>query len=326
MSGSEQSPTRSGGPETTSNYKTPKNALTVLFGREDACSTDGADPLSFPCWLPPAVMRAAKRIHAQLATEKDPAKAREVLSRLTCDERMRPIWWRPYEKSRDTGELLYPAHIRYTSKIPEYRRRARELRSKGGRANEQEARSWEAEAAELEGKYDPLDDQPWTDQDLAAQLFLWHVYRSALNRDPVFLSKLKAKARKLDSVAMQLRKIAAALQLLGKDKDARAQKDMAHGYADEARNLDSVGPDDDPWIIRHQKIGDDELRALVGLLSTIPVVLFGKKWLGTIATIANVVLNRQDLKALKIRDVIEPSRKKREENVTGAGAQGSEPA
>jgi hypothetical protein len=173
--------------------------------------------------------------------------------------------------------------------------------------------------------YDPLGDQPWTDQDLAAQLFLWHVYRSALNRDPVFLSELKAKARKLDSLAMKLWKIA-ALELLGKDEDARALKDMAHGYADEAMNLDSVGPDDDPWIIRHQKIGDDELRALVGLLSTIPVMLFRQKWYGTIAIIANVVLNRQDLKALKIRDVIEPSRKKREKNVNGAGAQGSKPA
>ena len=248
------------------------------------------------------------------------------MSRLTCDERMRPVWRRLYEGSRDTGELRYPAYIRYTSMIPEYRRRACELRRRGGSADEQEAKLLEAEAAELEGKYDPLADQPWTDQDLAAQLFLWHVYRSALNRDPVFLSELKAKGRKLDSLAMQLWKIAPALELLGKDKDARALKDMAHGYADEAPNLDSVAPDDDPWVIRHREMGDDELRALVGLLSTIPVMLFRQKWYGTIATIANVVLNREDLKALKIRDVIEPSRKKREENVNGAGEEGSQPA
>jgi hypothetical protein len=323
MSGSEQSPTRSRGPETTS--ETPKNALTVLFGREDACSTDGAEQLSFPHRLPPAVMHAAKRIHAQLSTEKDPAKARDVLSRLTCDERMRPVWRRPYERSRNTGKLQYPAYIRNTSRIPEYRRRACDLRRKGGSANEEEARTWEAEADALEGMYDPLGDQPWTDQDLAAQLFLWHVYRSALNRDPVFLSELKAKARKLDSLAMQLWKIAPALELLGKDKDARALKDMAHGYADEARNLDSVAGDD-PWVIRHREFGDDELRAFVGLLSPVPVMLFSQNWYGTIATIANVVLNREDLKALKIRDVIEPSRKKRQENVNGAGAEDSQPA
>jgi hypothetical protein len=239
---------------------------------------------------------------------------------------MRPVWRRPYERSRDTGELRYPAYIRYTSMIPEYRRRACELRREGGSANEQEARLLEAEAAELEGKYDPLGDQPWTDQDLAAQLFLWHVYGCALTRDPVFLSEFKARARKLDSPARQLSETAAAVQLLGKDEDALVLNNIAHGYTDEARNLDSIGPDDDPWIIRHQKIGDDELRALVGLLSTIPVVLFRQRWYGTIATIANVVLNRQDLKALKIRDVIEPSRKKREENVTGVGAQGSKPA
>jgi hypothetical protein len=324
MSGSERSPTTTGGPETTS--ETPKNAFTVLFGREDTCPSDGAEQMSFPHRLPPAVMHAAKRIHAQLATEKDAAKARDVLSRLTGDERMRPVWRRPYERSRDTGELRYPAYIRYTSMIPEYRRRACELRREGGSANEQEARLLEAEAAELEGKYDPLGDQPWTDQDLAAQLFLWHVYGCALTRDPVFLSEFKARARKLDSPARQLSETAAAVQLLGKDEDALVLNNIAHGYTDEARNLDSIGPDDDPWIIRHQKIGDDELRALVGLLSTIPVVLFRQKWYGTIAIIANVVLNRQDLKALKIRDVIEPSRKKRKENVTGAGAQGSKPA
>ena len=322
MSRSEQSPTATGAPETK--CRTPKNAFTILFGRRDTCPSEGAEQLSFPRWLPPAVMHAAKRIHAQVATEKDPAKARDVLSQLTCDTRMRPVWNRPYERSRDTEELRYPAYIRYTSRVPEYRRHARDLRGKGGSDNEQEARTWEAEADALEGSYDPLADQPWTDQDLAAQLFLWHVYGCALNRDPVFLSELKAKARKLDSVAMQLWKIAAALQLLGKDEDARVLKDMAHGYADEAMNLDSVGPDDDPWIIRHQEIGDDELRALVGLLSGVPVMLFRQKWYGTIATIANVVLNRQDLKALKIRDVIEQSRKKRKENVNGTEARGSQ--
>ena len=91
------------------------------------------------------------------------------------------------------------------------------------------------------------------------------------------------------------------------------------------RNLDSVAGDD-PWVIRHQEFGDDELRAFVGLLSPVPVMLFSQNWYGTIATIANVVLNREDLKALKIRDVIEPSRKKRQENVNGAGAKDSQPA
>jgi hypothetical protein len=323
MSGSEQSPTTTGGPETRS--RTPKNAFTVLFGREDTCPSDGAEQLSFPHRLPPAVMHAAKRIHAQLATEKDPAKARDVLSRLTCDERMQSVWNRPYERIPDTGELRYPAYIRYTSRVPEYRKRACELRRKGGSANEQEARVWEAEADVIEGKYDPLGDQPWTDQDLAAQLFLWHVYGCALTRDPVFLSEFKARARKLDSLARQLSETAAAVQLLGKDEDALVLNNIAHGYTDEARNLDSIGPDDDPWIIRHQA-GDVELRAFVGSVEHIPPMLFRQKWYGTIAIIANVLLNRQDLKALKIRDVIEPSRKKREKNVNGAGAQGGKPA
>jgi hypothetical protein len=55
-------------------------------------------------------------------------------------------------------------------------------------------------------------------------------------------------------------------------------------------------------------------------------MLFSQNWYGTIATIANVVLNRENLKALKIRDVIEPSRKKRQENVNGAGTEDSQPA
>ena len=86
--------------------KRPETALDVLFfPQEDIWPS--AQPISFPDWLRPAVLHAAKRIHARLATEKEPAKARDLLVCLTCDGRMRDVWDRLYETrpKTDRGDV-----------------------------------------------------------------------------------------------------------------------------------------------------------------------------------------------------------------------------
>jgi hypothetical protein len=292
MSRSEQSPTATGGPETR--CRTPKNAFTVLFGRRDTCPSEGAEQLSFPRWLPPAVMHAAKRIHAQVATEKDPAKAREILSRLTSDPRMQRVWKR---LSRQ------PASIRYSAQIAENRRRACELRQKGGPENEQEADILEAESACMEESRDPWADLPWSDQELAMQLFLWHVYNDAL-ADRVLLSDLKTKAKTLSTTATQLLEVSATLEPLGKSEEIRQLNDIVRVLAHEAEDLDSIDPRlVDPWIIVRQT-GDVEFRTFVGWVSGTPIALYRKSLYGTMATVTNVVLNRDDVTTSKYRELV----------------------
>jgi hypothetical protein len=296
----------------------PKNAFTVLFPREEMCPGQVAerpDP-KLPDWkLTPAVINAVKRLSVQVATEKDPAKAQGILDRLTLDQSMQDVWKELYKKKRvnhrTTGEFHYPAYIRYASRIPEYQRRACELRKKGGRTNEQEARILEMEAAAIEGECDPLADQPWSDQDLAVQLFLWHVYENALHSDPVYLSEMKAQASKLRETANRLRQLPATLQSLGVQSYAVSSlEDFASacdGYAsmcdDKASTLDVDPRVDDPWIITRRR-GDAQLRTFVVNLSIISETLFGDTLCGTVAIVTNVVFSRKVMTRSKVREMI----------------------
>ena len=98
---------------------------------------------------------------------EDPAKAREVLARLVSDRRMEAVWTKLYRtrrvKNKNTEEFVHPAYIKYAS-------RAAKLRQLAGKATAYEAKALENEAAAIEDAYDPLADQPWSDQDLGVQL------------------------------------------------------------------------------------------------------------------------------------------------------------
>jgi hypothetical protein len=270
--------------------KTPENAFTTLFGEEDVSPAE--EKMSFPDWLPPAVKHAAERLYARLDSEKDPAKAREILSRLTSDPRMQRVWKR---LSRQ------PASIRYSAQIAENRGRACELRQKGGPENEQEADILETESACMEESRDPWADLPWSDQELAMQLFLWHVYRDAL-ADRVLLSDLKTKAKTLSTTATQLLEVSATLEPFGKSEEIRQLNDIVRVLAHEAEDLDSIDPRlEDPWIIVRQT-GDVELRTFVGWVLGTPI--YRKSLHGTMATVTNVVLNRDDVTTSKYRELV----------------------
>jgi hypothetical protein len=285
----------------------PKNACTVLFPNEDIC-LDQIEGIAFPTWLRKPVINAANRLHAQLATEKDPRKAQDVLSGLTSNERMQGVWNELY-KTRGK-QLVHPAYIRYFARIAEYRRLARELRKKGGPTNEQEAKMWEGEAAAIEGEYDPLGDQPWSDQDLAVQLFLWHVYHAALDLKVVSLSEIKAKANQYHEVAKRLRRIAATLRSPTMKLDAQKLLEVAAACDDEAMRI-VPSKDDDPWVMARNR-GDVKLRTLVAHLLIIWEMLFDKRTPTMIpgpvrqmfADIANVVLKRDDATASQIREML----------------------
>lgn len=76
----------------------------------------GALPkLSFPSWVPPAVIATAQQLHAELAIQSDQAKSLEVLKRLTSDVRMERVWRELYKKNRDksksTQNFFHPACV-----------------------------------------------------------------------------------------------------------------------------------------------------------------------------------------------------------------------
>ena len=113
-------------------------------------------PRTFPKWVPAAVVEAAERLYAQLASEQDPAKAEKILSQLTSDLRMKRVWDELYKKKRSehqaTDEFLHAARMTHSSQAAASRQRASELRTAGGVDNQRDADLLEAEAAALESE------------------------------------------------------------------------------------------------------------------------------------------------------------------------------
>ena len=234
---------------------------------------------------------------------------------------MKRVWHELYKKNRNrhkaTEEFFYPACLTHASDAARKRRLAFELRGKGGPKNKSEADLLEAEAALLEGLYDPPADPRWSEQDRGVQLFLRRAYEAALNNELVFLSDLEAKVSTLQKVAMRLRSDAAILSSLRMVREARKLQHLASDCEDEAFNIlpnqqiPSEQNDghpfslqtDDPWIITRRR-GDLELRTFVANLSIITGTLFGKTLHGTLATVANVRFNREDVTHRKVWEML----------------------
>jgi hypothetical protein len=249
-------------------------------------------------------------------SEQDPAKAEKVLSRLASDPRMKRVWDELYKKKRfehqAADEFFHAARVTNASDAAAGRQRASELRKADGVDNQRDADLLEAEAAALESMGDPPTDPRWSEQDRAAQFLLHHAYRAALDFKPVFLSDVVANVNTLRSLAERLRKDAAILRSLDLELNARKLDEIASDCDEEAWNIDPnrLEPGDDPWIITRQR-GDIELRTFVADLSIVMQMLFRKTLPGTLATVTNVVLNRQDMTFEKVHDMIRPASQER---------------
>ena len=160
--------------------------------------------LTFPEWVPPAVIEAANQLNDELAKEKDPTKAVQVLSRLVSDPLMKRVWQEVYRRKRirhqSSEEYLNPASTN-VSRTAAFPRQASDFRERGGEENVHNAELLEAEAAIIESESDPIFYPPWSAQDRAAQLLLRQAYRTALDNTPVYLSHLEAKTNDLRKIA-----------------------------------------------------------------------------------------------------------------------------
>jgi hypothetical protein len=284
-------------------------------------------PLDTPEWVPPAVTEAGKQLHDQLATEKDPAKAQKVLSRLVSHPLMERVWREVFRKKRvqqkQIKEFLNPAFT-YSLRVSAFRQKASDLRGKGGEANARDAESWEGEAAWLEaeaklmeGEFDPLTHPRWSRQDRAAQILLQHAYRCALDDKPVFLSDLVKRTEDLRKLVQDFQSGVLILQSYKLDREARKLSKLAEAidqaaddgdpYFDprtEQRLVGSRFPDlDDPWVIVRDTC-DAPMRSFVISLSIASMQLFGKALYNTLANITKVVFERNDVTDSVVREIL----------------------
>jgi hypothetical protein len=281
--------------------------------------------LTFPGWVPPPIRELAGELNADLVNEKNPAMARDVLSRLISHPLMEGVWEEVLYKKRrvDPNEYLHPAFT-YASRVATFRQKASDFRGKGGKANEQEAEFWEAEANHLEaearlmeGEFDPLDHPHWSRQDRAAQLLFQHAYRAALDDEPIFLASLVAKTNDLRKVVQDLQSGVGVLQSHKLSREAGKLDEMVEEIEEIADNMDPyfdpqtggrlASPRfpfiDDPWVVVRET-PDARMRSFVITLSGATKQLFGNSLYGTLANITNVVFIRSDVTGSRVRELL----------------------
>jgi hypothetical protein len=291
-----------------------------VVGRLMEDRVSNSPPLNIPEWVPPAVVEAAKDLNDKLPKEKDPVMAQEVLSRLVSHQLMERVWREIFRKKRvrhkPTEEYLNPA-LTCGSSVAAYRQKASDLRKKGGEENEHNAKLLEAEAAIIDEEFDPLVHPRWSTQDRAAQLLLWHAYRTALDNKPVYLSDIEAKTRDLRKLVKELITGVKTLQSHSLDHEARRLNKLAEEIEDEAHNTDPfLDPQtghrlaqprfphiDDPWAIV-RKTPDVQMRSFVVCLSIATIQLFGKPLYHTLANITNAVFDRRDVTDGRVRELL----------------------
>jgi len=282
----------------------------ILWGATVVSAKKYSVPI-FPDWVPEAVRLMAAKLWREHSKEKDPANARQFLERLIINPTMKRVWDELYKKRRiehkATDEYLYPACVTNASAAVRNRRRALELRKKGGSVNEREADDLEAEAALYERENGQPAD-PISEQDRAAQLLFRDAYQSALKPQPIFAHDLRSNIRKLGDVAKQLREISSVLSSLKLADEARELKTIAEACDDQATDVlktlrahEQEG--DDPWIIT-RNTGDIELRAFVADMVITTTNLFETELHGTIANIANAVFGRSDITGSTVREML----------------------
>jgi hypothetical protein len=256
--------------------------------------------------VPPAVLDEALKLYAESENQKDPAKAKDLISKLVCDPRMKSVWAELYKKKqidhKSTDQFVYPVYVKKASIAAALRRRASELRPTLNKKKIHDAAILDAEAKLYEEDlYDPLAHTPWSEQDLGVQRFLWGIYHEALDPKPEYLFEIKAEVKALRKAAQQLREQAVTLRSLRIECDTLEQ--IASDCDWQARSRDVNPKTDNAWIITRRVYRNPEQKTFAAILSGRTTAAFGKPMYGTIAIITNVVFGT-DMNASNIREMV----------------------
>jgi hypothetical protein len=263
----------------------------------------------FPEWLAKyeAVREQASKLWSQLPHESDPVKAQRVLEQLITNLLMERVWGRLYQKSH-SGEgsgrhYKYAGIVTPKSRSADLRRRAFLLLT-SDKPDTKEAAALYFEAKETEKMKDWGAYPRWSEQDRAVQWFLYHIYKNAIDNKPMLRSDLEAECTSLRMIAGQLRGIAEVVKSHGLQADAAQLEGVATNCESEALNIDPGRFSDDPALIKH-KLGDEHLRTFVIATCGAARLLFGHNLYGTVASIANVVLNpKVEIGTGTVREII----------------------
>jgi hypothetical protein len=264
------------------------------------------------CSPPDSVADMARRVMEQMEAyglENKPERQLVAL-RLADDERMSAVWKRllwPHAERH----FLYPARIDAlnpgSAGLEYVNEKTRILRQLGD-ANSiaetnwlsQRAKQLEADQKVAESLIQSLS--PKQRQEWACGNFYLAAFWAAATGAAVFTAAdVEEKAGHFQAMAAELREIGTAIRPLWEDGVSFDSEPAARELEKKARFL-LARKAERLCVERHR--GDDTVRAFVIRVEAAARHLFGVSLYGTVATVTNVALNRQDVTGHQVRELV----------------------
>lgn len=246
--------------------------------------------IEIPTWVPRAVAPLAQDLYpdAVALPVEDFGAYASALLRVATDERMRGVWTEVYKREGGAGRgdaaYVHPARPERVRSDPYF--------------------SAVEHVSEQPNERDRVQDQA------AGLLFLVATRHAVWDRRFEFGPRTRTRAAAsvdattLSKLAARHDDDAAAYDRLGMFQEAQTIRALA---ASSRHKAEMRWPrSNDPWVVERQsgRLGDDWDRGLIIELAQTCEILFGKRLLATVATIANVVLDRSDITKGQVQGVL----------------------
>jgi hypothetical protein len=289
--------------------------------RDKAIRGAAENILEFPEWVPGPVAHLAHLMHNDAIECGADAESIELLSRLTCDPRMKRVWnellRRKRTNYRASEVFLRPVRSGpktfWTPEARARRRRAELIRTLAdgeARAEVKELETW-ALLSEFAGTNYIFSgshifsgyEGPEIDRQQHALAFLFHEAFTLARQKPRPVSRTDAQTARSRYLAMA--------KCIAADNTERQR---LHGFPDERLSrapsaylelADDVAPGPgSPLLVMRRHGRNESIKGFVMEFASTTKEIFGAPLFGTVATFANVALDRDDLTGEKVRKML----------------------
>jgi hypothetical protein len=278
------------------------------------------DVLKVPDWVPARVARLAHLMHEDATKRRADAESIELVRRLTCDPRMKRVWnellRRKRANYRTTEAFLHPVRSGpqtfWTREARARRRRAEELRTLangGARAEVKKLETWallsELGRTTFSGShiFSGYDGPEIDRQQLQALAFLFHEAFTLALQKPQPMSRTDAQTARSLYLSM-------AERIAGDN----TERESLHGFPDERLSeaacaylelADEMAPaPGSPLLVDRKHERNEFIKGFVLEFASTTTEIFGEALFRTVATFANVALNRDDLTGQQVRKLV----------------------
>jgi hypothetical protein len=272
--------------------------------RGDDLHSARKSPLEFHDWIPPYIRDVAQVIYIDANTPQDI----ELLRRLVLDPRLERVWNELLKKKRKD----YKRVDQYVHPVTEgaWSFRARLLQSRAVELRKM-GENTRADCIELRALLQEFDVPNLFNRLSVRELslqerglsFLFYTAFSLARPAPLSLSVAQTRNATLPFSVMadRLRADAAEQQRLRGFSDQRLLE-AAVAYDELAE--DAGGPLGTTVVVNRKSRGDVQRRGFVKALASTTQAVFGHSLYGTVATLTNVALKRNDITAEKVRKMV----------------------